>query len=238
MDKIVNYLYIDKDGVDSLVAQLCGTLETEIRVEKSNNHNGKIGAKLGLSDVISKIIKPEISTSAEVGYASKEGITSINTHENKIIQLVNNLQRTNYYFTDINEAMKNSKPDDSCFINAMIPFNTPHDFYSSNYINEIESAGYIYFEHGRKLINGDDSNARTYDTYVEKDCYYKTPQNDDRIVMSLSIEKLTGGYGFTSHMSVIIRGCKCENIPFRVLGQFRNVQNLFYQIKPYAVWLG
>ncbi len=74
----------------------------------------------------------------------------------------------------------------------------------------------------------------TYDAYNYHDNYYK--ESRYRVVLSMSIDKMRTSYrGMTSHLTVALRGCKGK-INLGVFGQIRAVNDLYFQIKPFAVW--
>ena len=223
MKEIRNYIYIDEQGIDSIYSQLHKETIAEMRTKQIKTNSGSL-------NIINGLIKGEHTSTTEC-----DKLISL-THEQKISEIIKIVSKNKNYYTDLNKAIsKNLKPSNGIIIvNIHDTFHSSLDFKSYDTYKNMLKSGYIQFEKGDILIASKTKLLSNYDTHNYRDDYYK--QNRYKITMSMNLEKMRASYkGWTSHFSVALRGGD-GNLSLGVFGQLRNINELFFQIKPFAVW--
>jgi len=221
---------MDNIGVDSILAQILATKTEEKRVQTISKGKSNVKGKLGLSELLSKLLKVEIGASVESEYTQiLDEKTSI-PYEAKIQQIIDYVKGNGSLITNSYDIMQKYNDNQMNFIYATLKFNTDFD-YRNWFVakKNAEQFGYITF-----YIGG---NRGQSDTYDESDLYYKNIATyGKRIIMNMGIDKMRGYGGMTSHLAIYFRACQCKNMPLGVFGHIKTIGNI-YQIKPYGVWI-
>lgn len=216
------YIYIDEEGIDSIYSQLNNETVNEKRVKKIKSTSGSL-------NIMGGAFKGEFT-----GITELEKQISLSP-EQKINQIIKTVSKTKYYYTDLVKATKNSTSSKGIIIvNIYETFYSRLDYNSEKSVTAMIDSGYLNFEKGKKLLHYDSAVSVPYDSYNYKDDYYI---NDNyRVTLSMNLNNIKTSYvGKTSHLAVALTGGKGE-IRLGVLGQLRVIDNLFFQIKPFAVW--
>ena len=222
MDEIKNYIYIDEQGIDSIYSQLHKETVEEMRIKKTKTNSGSIS-------IIKGLIKGEHTSSTEC-----DKLVSL-THEQKINEIIKIVSKNKNYFTDLNKATNNNlKPSNGIIIvNIQDTFYCPLDFNSYEAYDYMRNSGYIEFEKGDLPILPNSKPMAKYETYNYRDDYYK--ENRYKVVFSMNLQKMKTPMGITSHLPMAIRYGNGK-IKLGIFGQLRTINDLFFQIKPFAVW--
>lgn len=223
MEEIRNYIYIDEQGIDSIYSQLHKENIAEMRTKQIKTNSGSL-------NIIKGLIKGEHTSTTEC-----DKLISL-TYEQKISQIIKIVSKNKNYYTDLNKATsKNLKPSKGIIIvNIHDTFHYTLNFNDYETYEYMLKSGYIQLEKGDISIASKTKLLSNCDTHNYRDDYYK--QSRYKITMSMNLEKMRTSYqGRTSHLSVALRGGD-GNISLGVFGQLRNINELFFQIKPFAVW--
>lgn len=223
MDEIKNYIYIDEQGIDSIYSQLHKETVEEMRIKKTKTNSGSI-------NIIKGLIKGEHTSSTEC-----DKLVSL-THEQKICEIIKIVSKNKNYFTDLNKATNNNlKPSNGIIIvNIQDTFYCSLDFNTREAYDYMKNSGYIGFEKGDLLISPTPKSIpKKYETYNYRDDYYKDSRY--KVIFSMNLQKMKTSMGLTSHLPMAIRYGNGK-IKLGVFGQLRTINDLFFQIKPFAVW--
>jgi hypothetical protein len=230
--EIHEYIYLNNDGIDSLLAQLTDELVLETVIEETNNRTGKAKGGFGFSGILKAMASSDVGLEGELGvqYSQRKNIAF--AYEHKLATIYKKLQDEGALFTfDI--AL--NKQSNNC------PFKSELLFYTNQRHEQLRECGYLLFEYRSHEINAKlRTNYRQYqskyiDPYNHSDNYYKNGSNK-RVCMNLNIDKLTTSTGNTSHLMTMLRGSG-GLISLGVFGYLIKVTPDYFQIKPYAVWM-
>ncbi len=213
------YIYLDKNGIESLFAQTADRVEVEIRTSTEKATNKKAGAKFGLGKAIAALLGIEAGTEVEASKASKqlEEAKLALTVEHKLSRTQQYLSESNNLITSLGTAIdKSSQNNTSIFINIREEFDLPQ-FIKGQGVMEANEDGAIMFEipEGLGLAK--------------------------KVVMAASLSKFpradNGRLGSLSHEAIHFKGCSGREVLLHVFGYIRSLGNGVFQIKPYAIWL-
>jgi len=221
---------MDNIGVESIIAQIQTTKTEERRVQTISKGKGNVNGKLGLSELLSKLLKAEIGASVESEYTKILDEKTTVPYEVKIQQIIEYVNRNGSLITSPYEIMQKYNDNRTNFINTTLKFNTNFDYKNwSAAKKQAEHFGYITFYIGNK--SGQDI------IHDENDSYYKNISTyGKKIIMNMGIDKMKGYGGMTSHLGVFFRATNCRDMPFGVFGHIKAIGDI-YQIKPYGVWI-
>ncbi len=232
---IKSYIYLDECGIDSLHSQLTSEVVVEKRINSISGETTR--AKIGALGKIKGLFSIESSIDSESIDNDQCEKTIQYSYEQKLKMIIDKLSVSSNYCTSLEEAKQKCVDGSSMiFINFFDTFSSRLDFSSYDVFEYIQKCGYIEFERGDSPISQESLIKYNvpYDTYSYSDEYYK--ESKYRVVMSMSLEKMKTSYrGMTSHLAVALRGGNGK-INLGVFGQIRNVNDFYFQLKPFAVW--
>ncbi len=230
--RLVNYWYIDKSGIDSLLAQISSELVQEKHIKTTQKRRGTINASLKFGEMVKKLLNTDVGASGEVETVREIEKVEIQPYEAKIQQLTKYIEQNEMLLCSKEEIFSKYSDTATNFIYGSIEFDT-----DLNVANWAEAAdfwqrwGYIQL-----YVGGADA-LSSYD--YSDDYYKKIGATSSKIVMSMGTDKMQTSYlSATSHLAVYFRAFNGRNIPLGVLGHVQKLKSELYQIKPYAVWLG
>ncbi len=229
---LVNYWYIDKSGIDSLLAQISSELVQEKHIKTTQKGRGTINASLNFGEIVKKLLNTDVGASGEVEAVREIEKVEIQPYESKIQQLTKYIEQNEMLLYSKEEIFSKFRDTATNFICGRIEFDT-----SLNVANWAEAANFLQQWGYIPLCSG---GADTPSPYDYSDNYYKKMgATSSKIVMSMSTDKVQTSYlGSTSHLAVYFRANNGSNIPLGVLGHVFKLTPGLYQIKPYAVWIG
>jgi len=232
MDDLLTYIYIDRNGIDSLFAQAYKELVTEQNVQTANRFQANVEAQVGLPELLKNIFKLDVNGSTE--YEKSKSINKISTytHEQRISELIIYLEAKNQLIRSLGEIYKSRDESIGIFIYCNLLFDTDFDY--NNWFEAIASAikeGHISF-----YTRNDKYPKKYVETYDGSDNYYKKRKSRLSIFMDMGVQNMVSFGGITSHLALLLRVTKGENIPLGVFGRIFKVADDCLQIKPYAVW--
>lgn len=212
------YIYLDRDGIESLFAQTVDRVEVEIRQSTENAANEKAGAQIGLGKALAALLGIEIGARVEASKASKqlqEAKLALAV-EHKLTRLQHHLHESGTLITELAPAMdKSSQRTATLFVNLHESFDLPQ-FASGKGTEQANKDGAILFEIAGR-------------------------QGKWKVVMSASLSKFptaaNGRLGRVSHLAIHFQGSLGRGVPLHVFGYILSLGNGVYQIKPYAIWL-
>lgn len=223
--KLIEYIYIDKEGIDSLVSQVTSELVESVRVEVSNRRAGAISGKVGLSDIMKEFMAADAGISGETESVRVTEIVATQPYEAKIDMLVQYIANHGGLLTNRLAICQNK--EFSGFVYLTLPFTAPQ--YHSDWLETVhvmKQSGYFTLRNG--LLPGE---------YNSDDSYYKSNKFDHHVIlMNMNIQKMTTSLSMTSHLAVWIRAMGGNDLDLGVFGRVRQLADSLYQIKPYAVW--
>jgi len=227
MDLPKVYIYLDIEGIESLYAQMVERRETEFTYSTEKGKDGKFGAKAGIG------FKAFFNIGANADFSGSqkvsEQIKSDLTTEQKLIKVISNLQlnHSQSYYENINNALHECiSGNKGLFINTSEKFNLPQ-FQSDDGVQAVNNIKAIVFESG------------TLDTYDYSDNYFRRPYGT-RIQMIASLSKCLrsrNNMSYMGHDAAYFRAHQGINVSLNVFGYLTFGHNLFFQIKPFAIWL-
>jgi hypothetical protein len=203
------YIYLDREGIDSLYAQTTARLETQVVTEKERNREGKVG--LGAAPKTLLFADAKADAELSVSGRNLEQITSTLSVEQKLAGLIRYLNRfeNEKDFDDIRQAIfQCSQRKMSVFINIETEFDLPQFYWGPEYgVHAVNLEKTISFEvspsplrpkssAGAVLSTGHAPTPAYEDTYDASDNYFKRPRfvlttNKPRILMNGSLDKFT-----------------------------------------------
>jgi hypothetical protein len=221
------YIYLDRDGIESLYAQITKGIEIELVESRSREGRGQVGLRASFGNLLTSLLGiKELGANTEIeavhGYV--EAAKTKLTVEHKLERLTEYLTKTKRCFGSLDEAASNSSKGEMAYVNAVEKFNAP-DFYSGQRnVRAINESGAIVFNV--------DKNYDSSDGYFKKGTF--------SFVMTAGLRNFTriaGGMAFKSHEAIMFSGFRGENIPLGVFGYVMRYSDLACQVKPYAMWL-
>lgn len=225
------YIYIDEEGINSLLSQIVDRLEETRSIEKSNGRKSRISGGINLGNALGSLFGL-LNLKGEVGSESNneqaKTVSSKFTCEQKLRELLNHLNGLGEptIFSTITAAAKFVESQkDAVFISASTEFDMPQ-FICGTGPSEINKTGTVNFERNTGLG----------DTYNHGDSYFKNKIIP--VVMAASLRKFPScrdHMSQTGHEAMYFRGHNGKKIPLHVFGSFFKLPK-FYQIKPYAIW--
>ena len=214
------YIYLDREGIDSLYAQTTARLETQFVTERERNREGKVG----LGAALKVLLFADARADAELSLSGRnlEQVTSTLSVEQKLSGLIRYLNRfeNEKYFDDIYPAIfQCSQRKMSVFINIETKFDLPQ-FYSGRI--------------GVDIVN--------QEKVISFEISPSPSTNQSRILMNASLNKFTrmrsdGTMGPIGHEATNFGERKGRDVPLGVFGSLNTLGGALYQIKPYAIWL-
>ncbi len=233
---IKNYIYLDEIGIDSIYSQLNEETVREITIKQSNDKSGKLSISAGLSK-LKNLFTADTELSGKLRYSSELEKTISLSYEQKIKIILKEISNYKNYFCDLNIALRKNIPANQIvFINIYESFYSRLDFSSYEVFKYIHRCNYLEFEKGDMPLSPNSMITYDipYDNYNYHDNYYK--ESRYRVVLSMNLDKLRIPFhSQTSHLAVALRGSRGK-ISLGVWGQLRRINDLYYQIKPFAVW--
>lgn len=233
-----NYIYLDKPGIDSLYAQINKTMVIEERIQ--NTDGGNLKGKFGLSGKLKVLFNSDMGIEGEYHGTQMHEKVIESAYEQKLSEIIELTSHLDNYCTNIESAREKCMGNAPfVLINVYDEFFSRLCFRSHEVFEYIQKCGYLEFERGDTPISKDtliEYNV-PYDTYTYSDDYYKgCNECRYRVVMSMSLDKMVTSYsGMSSHLAVALRGGNGK-IRLGVFGQIRNINDFYFQIKPFAVW--
>jgi hypothetical protein len=221
------YLYLDREGIESLYAQTTDRIEVEFATTKSKEGRGGTKLRVGLGNLLVSLLGIK-EASTEMTLETVRGqIESAKTQlsiEHKLQRLIEFLRVKDESFTELNEAVQAAELGQRVFVQIDIHFDSP-DFYPTG--------------GGHHAVNASEALIfRINDRYDPSDSYFKKPRFN--LFMHASLKKIPGmsdGIGFTSHLALFLRGREGKDIRLGVFGYLVRLNATDFQLKPYAIWL-
>lgn len=230
-----HYLYLDEKGIDSIYNQLTETVILEERIQDTNTKN--IKSKVGLGCKIKRLFGLDASLEKNTQTTQLHERHISYSSEQKITKIIEMTSMLDCYCTDLEDAKEKCLNSTSLIlINFSDTFWSRQDFTNPDSSEYVKKCGYLEFERGDLAITKESliKYKTPFDLYTYSDEYYKKCRY--RVVMSMSLDKLqTSLESRSSHFSVALRASQGK-ICLGVFGQIRNINNLYFQIKPFAVW--
>lgn len=221
------YIYLDRNGIESLYAQITDRLEVELIETRSSEGRGKVGLSAGFGNLLTSLLgvkKLGAETKLETmrGYIN-EAKTKL-TVEHKLQRLAEYLAKTKSCFGSLEDAASKSPIGEAVYVNGVEKFDAPDFYPGRGGVKEINESGSMVFTIER--------------SYDPSDEYFK--KSGCSFVMTAGIRnftRLSGYMGATSHEAIMFRGFGGSKIPLGVFGYIMRYRDLACQIKPYALWL-
>ncbi len=170
--------------------------------------------------------------SSTIGYEQIISLTCVQ----KMDEIINTVSKLDSYYTDLRIATDDKNIENNIvFVNIVDTFFSRLNFNSYNILQQIKESNYLEFEKGDMPISQDSKILYNvpYDPYNYKDEYYRDCRY--RFVLTMSVDKMETSPSFFSHLGTSLR-ISNGRIRLGVFGQLRNVNDLYFQIKPFAVW--
>ncbi len=226
---LVEYIYLDCPGIESLYAQIVDCLETSHVTTTQKSTGAKAGGALRLKNFLIKMlsgVEGEVSAEVTGSRTSTEQSTSVQTIEQKLSKVLAFLKESgeDHFFTDLGEASRHVQDKGvAVFVNVHDKFNAPQFSGGGIGTDLVNASGYLVLEKG---------GAADYD--YRDDCY-KHPTAP--ITLSAGIKKMRGGgvMAITSHEAIFIRRLGGRHVPLCIFGSLNGTSE-FLQIKPFAIW--
>ncbi len=227
--RLVNYWYIDKQGIDSLLSQISSEFIQEEHTKMTQKGTGSVSGNIGLSKLLKKWFNADVNLTSRVETIRTVEKVEIQSYETKIQHLKKYIEENEVLLCNKHEIFTKYEQGKTNFVFGNIDFDT-----KLNVKNWEKAVGFIQ-QWGYIPLHNNGMNM-----YDERDDYFKNVNAiNAEIVMSLGIDKMQTSYsGFTSHLATSLRKLGGKNIPLGVFGHILKLSPDFYQIKPYAVWLG
>jgi hypothetical protein len=225
---MVNYVYLDEQGIQSLYAQTVQRLEVEHSTTIERALGGKAGGAARFRNLLLKVLGgPELELTGELSGSRRRTEQSRNTQtvEQKLDSLLDALRQireTALFFSDLRDAATHLEhPRTSVFVRIEDDFDAPQ-FIGGNGSESVNEAGYLILQKGGP------------GHYNYGDDYYRDPSLP--IKLHASVSKMSGGgMAGSSHLAVYFRGFNGREIPLGVFGAMAKTPAYFH-IKPYAIW--
>jgi hypothetical protein len=227
--QLVEYIYLDRPGIESLCAQIDGALETSRTTATRKGVAAKVGAKAHLRSFFLKVLTGlEGDVSAEVtGSGSRtEQSTTRQTAENRLRVVLDFLSESGEgrFFTSLSEAARHLRSASGpVFVSIQDTFNAPQFYGGRTGADSVNACGHLLLEKGG---TGD---------YCDRDDYYKQPTALVKLSASVSKMRTGGAMGISSHEAIFIRGFGGRHVPLHVFGMLSGTSE-YMQIKPLAIW--
>lgn len=229
MQHLLEYIYLDHTGIESLYAQAVESLETSrvTTVKRELSAKGRAGARF--RNVLVKMLtgfEAEVSAEGTGSETRIEQRTTLRTIEQKLNAIIEFLSKSGkgYYFTNLADAVRHVQArQEQVFLNIHERFNAPQFFGHASGFDRVNADRYLLFQKGGAL------------DYDDSDSYYR--QTTAVIKLSASIDKMRAGpvMGATSHEAVFLRGFGGRGVPLSVFGTLTDAGE-YFQIKPIALW--
>jgi hypothetical protein len=221
------YIYLDRNGIESLYAQITDRLEIELIQTRSSEGRGGVGLTASFGNLLTSLLgvkklSAETKLEAVRGYID-QARTKL-TIEHKLQRLSEYLAKTEKCFGSLEDALSKTAAGEVVYVNGVEKFDAPDFYPGRGGVREINESGSIVFAIDRN--------------YDPSDAYFK--KVGCSLVMAASIRnftRLSGRMGATSHEAIMFRGFRGSNIPLGVFGYVMRYSDLACQLKPYAVWL-
>lgn len=115
---IKEYIYIDREGIDSLLAQLSDEITVSRTVGKTKERAGKASTNLGLSGFIKSFISADIDVEGKTGRLYSDVRMVETAYEQKIEAVLKKLIKSNLLTNSLEEAINSSDTRRSCFLSG------------------------------------------------------------------------------------------------------------------------
>lgn len=241
------FIYLDKDGLNSILSQINGYLETEISASEAKS--GKFGLSGGFSlrNMISSLlgINVEMKIASEKSSGSSNSIKYELTPENKLNEIITKMYESQepIIYDNLETAADLSLKDDkSVFVFIKEEFDLPQFSHGKDGVVLVNTAKTIEITKNNMISN-------YYNVYDDSDNYFKksalntlskTSSKAHSFIMSASLSKCPCVYNCTmsilGHDAVLFRAYNGKNIPLNVFGLLTPLK-IELQIKPYAIWI-
>lgn len=225
----VEYIYLDRDGIESLYAQIVDAVETSRTTTIQNGAGAKVGAVLRMKNSLVKLLSGlEGEASAEVtGSRSRtEQTTKVETIEQRLQSVLEFLTKSgeDHFFTGLAEASRRLQTTDgTVFISIRDHFNAPQFYGGSLGADSVNATGYLLLEKGGAA------------DYCDGDDYYKQATTEVKLAAGIRNMRFGGSIGSTSHEAVFFLGFAGRRVPLGVFGTLSGTSD-YLQIKPFAIW--
>lgn len=221
------YIYLDKDGIESLYAQLTDRLEVELIETRSREGRTDVGITAKLGNLFTSLLGvKEIGAETKLEAARKfivEARTKLAV-EHKIRRLSEYLTKTNSCFRNLQEAVAKTSIGEMAFVDGVEKFDAPDFYPGRGGIRDVNDSGSMVFTIEPK--------------YDPSDAYFKKAHFTFTMPASLrNFTRLDSCMGSTSHEAIMFRGFQGKEIPLGVFGYAMRHSDRACQIKPYAIWL-
>jgi hypothetical protein len=221
------YIYLDRNGIESLYAQITDRLEIELIQTRSTEGRGEVGLTLGFGNLLTSLlgiqkIGAETKLGAVRGYID-EAKTKL-TVEHKLQRLTQYLAATKSCAGSLEEAASRGAVGEVLYVCGVENFDAPDFYPGRDGLRQINESGSMVFT--------------TDHNYDPSDNYFKKAQINFVMTASiLNFARLHGGMRATSHEAIMFRGFEGRNIPLGVFGHIMRFSDKACQVKPYAIWL-
>ena len=226
--RLVNYWYIDKQGIDSLLSQISSEFIQEEHIKMTQKGTGSVSGNIGFAKLLKQLFNADVNLTGGVETTRTVEKVEIQPYETKIQHLKKYIEEKEVLLCNKHEVFTKYEQGKTNFVFGNVEFDTKLNVKNwEEAVGFIQQWGYIPFYNNGMNI------------YDERDDYFKNANAiNAEIVMSLGIDKMQTSYsGFTSHFATSLRKLGGKNIPLGVFGHILKLSPDFYQINPYAIWL-
>lgn len=233
------FIYFDTEGIDSLFAQTVDYLEVERVQSKETNKEGKVGGKISLGQALGLLLglgSAEVHAEGALGSKRTEEVMLKLSSEQKLFRLMSYLKAAEgeSIFGSLERACSatytTSRP---VYLSVNDMFSLPQFFDGpETAIERVNAAKAVLFERGEPV------DARTLEM-VDAGTYQVT--KDVRVTMQASIRKFPRVYGdemsALGHDAMIFVHMNGRKVSLTLFGHVHCIHKVFFNIKPYAIWL-
>ena len=226
---LLEYIYLDGPGIDSLYAQTVKAVETSRTLTTQKARDTKISAGVKLKNLLVRLIAGvEAEAAGEYGRSKTHAraSTRVRTIEHRLQAVISFLKQSTEFrvYEDLHDACRYAKAADlPVFVNVRETFNAPQFRAGAAGAIAVNATGYLLLE---KYAATD---------YRYNDDYFKAPSAP--VKMSANVAKMRGGgpIGASSHEARYFAGYAGRDVPLSVFGTLAATPQ-YFQIKPFAIW--
>src|ERR1022692_345746 len=225
MRRPVEYIYLDRPGIESIYAQIFESIETSRVTSVQTGTDAKARAGVRLKNFLLKMVgglEGDVSAEVSGSRMRTEQSTSVQPIEQKLGKILTYLVKERYFFTSLADATRHvQKAEEPTLISIQDKFNAPQFYGDGPGVSLVNTEGYLQLERG-------------FD-YNDRDDYYK--QSTGAVKVSANITKMgTGGkMAATGHAAIFFRGFRGRGVPLWIFGNLSHTSD-YFQIKPFAIW--
>jgi hypothetical protein len=226
---LLEYVYLDVPGIESLYAQLADDLETSRVRTTQKGVAAKAATGVKLRNFVMKLLAGlEGELSAEIS-----GSGTITEQTTRVLSIENKLARVRAFlgdkaggliFRDLGEASRYlQKAGGKVFVDVRDEFNAPQFYGGAGGAASVTTEGYLLLEKGGAS------------DYRDQDDYYRRPSAELTVLANVNKMRCGSVMGSSSHDAHFFRKCGGRRILLNVFGSLAG-NSEFLQLKPFAIW--